>query len=123
MNDIVLENKMFCLTLGSDCRAKSLVLKSSGEQCIYKAPDIPFFSLAESRPFNNEIKLSHPNKRTVFNANSLEFDGKKLIVGFDTVAFKAVVDVKFSDRYIAFTLEDFIIVRQILKDLIWMYLL
>ena len=109
MKDIVLENKMFCLTLGSDCRAKSLVLKISGEQCIYKDSDVPFFSLTESRPFNNEIKLSHPNKRTVFNANSLDFDGKKLVVGFDTVTFKAVVDVKISDCYIAFTLEDFVI--------------
>ena len=61
---VVLEDEKFCLTLSSSCVAESLILKSNGEECLHTLEKLPFFSLTEERPYNNEIKLAHPNKRT-----------------------------------------------------------
>ena len=106
---IVLENDIFRLVLTSDCIARSLILKSNGEECICASEKTPFFSLTEERPYNNEIKLAYPTKRTVFEANRVRQEGERLIVGFERVNFEAVVEVKIASRYIAFTLTDFIV--------------
>ena len=66
---IVLENESFRLTLSESCTAESLILKSSGEECLFKGKKVPFFAIVEERPFNNEIKLAHPIRRMTFNAN------------------------------------------------------
>jgi len=106
---IILENGIFRLTLSENAVAESLVLKANGEECIAKGNELPFISLTEERPYNNEIKLAHPNKRTTFQANRIRYENGKLIVGFELITFEAVVDVKIAERYMAFTLEDFII--------------
>ena len=106
---IKLENENFCLTIGSDCTGLSLIHKASGEECLMPGQEMALFSLTEERPYNNEIKLAHPNKRTTFQANRVRMEGEKLIVGFELVTFEAVVAVKITPRYIAFTLEDFLI--------------
>lgn len=106
---IVIENKRFSLMLGDDCRVKSLICKSTGAECIKNDEDISLFSLTEERPYNNEIKLAHPNKRTTFEADRVRREGNHLIIGFELVAFEAVVEIKEEDDYAAFTLVDFII--------------
>ncbi|MBR5538986.1 MAG: hypothetical protein IKU61_03720 [Clostridia bacterium] len=108
MRNVVLENKHFRLTLGEDCIAQSLILKSTDEECLADEK-LPLFSLTEERPFNNEIKLAYPNKQTVFSANRVRREGNKLIVGFELVSFEAVVDIEEKDEYISFKLSDFIV--------------
>ena len=107
--DILIENARFQLVVGEDCIAKSLVCKANGLELLAPGVKLPLFSLTEPRPFNNEIKLAHPNKRTVFRANRLRREGDKLIVGFELVLFEAVVALTETPNYITFTLEDFII--------------
>ena len=106
---ICIENKYFVLELGEDCVAQSLVLKSTGVECLVKDSETALFSLSQERPYNNEIKLIYPNKRTVYNANRVRREGDKLIVGFEIVEFEAVVAIKESEKYVAFTLEEFIV--------------
>lgn len=106
---IIIENKELCLVLGEDCIAKSLICKKTGEECLMQDKNLSFFSLVEDRPYNNEIKLAHPNKRTVFQANRVRREGDNLIVGFEIVKFEAIVAVKEADKYISFELVDFII--------------
>lgn len=106
---VVLENDIFRLVLNSDCVAESLILKSNCLECIETSEKLPFFSLTEERPYNNEIKLAYPNKRTTFEANRVRLDGDKLIVGFELLNFEAVVDVKIASRYMVFTLTDFLV--------------
>ncbi|MBE6609801.1 MAG: hypothetical protein E7634_03945 [Ruminococcaceae bacterium] len=108
-NSIILENEKFRLELSQDCVAKSLVLKSNGAECLYKDAPMPFFSLTEERPFNNEIKLAHPNKRTTFGANRVRMEYGRLIVGFELIDFEAVVDVNITPRYMVFILKEFIV--------------
>lgn len=106
---IVLENEAFRLELSPECVAKSLVLKSNGESCLFSDALLPFFTLTEERPYNNEIKLAYPNKRTTFDANRVRMENGKLIVGFELIDFEAVVDVKITDRYMVFMLTDFLV--------------
>ena len=106
--DIVLETETFKLTVGEDAIAKSLVIKKTNEEMLLKGSDVPLFSVTQDRPFNNEIKLQHPNTRTTYKANSLSWDGERLTVGFDTAPYEAVVKVEKGAGYLRFTLEDFI---------------
>lgn len=106
---VIFENDVFRLVLTSDCIAQSLTLKSNGEECICTSEKQPVFSLTEERPYNNEIKLAYPTKRTKFEANRVRQDGQKLIVGFELLDFEAIVDVKIASRYIVFTLTDFLV--------------
>ncbi len=106
---IVIENQYFRLTIGTDAVAKSLVYLPTNEECITPDTTVPLFSVTQERPFNNEVKLAHPNTRTTFPANRVRMEEGKLIVGFAITPFEAIVDVKVAERYFAFQLVDFIV--------------
>lgn len=91
---IFIENEKFCLKLNEFCVVQSLVHKATGEECLDLSESLPLFSITEERPYNNEIKLAHPNKRTVFNANRVKREGDILFVGFELVTFEAKVLIK-----------------------------
>ncbi|MCQ2388154.1 MAG: hypothetical protein MJ138_00375 [Kiritimatiellae bacterium] len=106
--DVVLETESFKLALGDDAKAKSLVLKANGEELLDPAQGVAFFAATQDRPFNNENKLMHPNKRTTYPANRVRRDGDRLVVGFELAPYEAVVRVKAGRRQLAFTLESWI---------------
>ncbi len=107
--DLVLENNSFRLLVGADCRAKSLVHKATGQECLVTDQAIALFSVTQARPYNNEIKLAHPNKETSFQANRIRREGKRLIVGFELTPYSAVLELSEKADYLAFTLVDFIV--------------
>lgn len=107
--NIILENELCRLILGEDAQVKSLVLKTSGEECLVADREVSFFSVTQERPFNNEIKLIYPNKRTTYQANRLRREGDALIVGFELIPYEAVIRVTEAPMYIAFSLERFIV--------------
>ncbi len=108
MDYVIIENNKFCLKLSEDCIVKSLIYKPTGEECIAENENFAFFSLTQERTFNNEIKLAYPNKRMTFNANQVTRKGNKLIVGFELITFKAEIEIKEAEGYIAFELTGFI---------------
>jgi len=108
-SDVIFENDMFRLTAGGDAVAKSLLYKPLNEECLAAGEGIALFSVTQERPYNNEIKLAHPNKRTVFEANSLRRDGDRLLVGFELVPYDALLQIKETPNYIAFKLLDFVV--------------
>jgi len=105
--DIVIENEQFKLVVGSNAIAKSLTLKATGEECLMPGENMSIFSITQERPYLNEIKLAHPNKKTTFQANSIDRKGDLLIVGFELITYEAVIRVKESPAYIGFSLERF----------------
>ena len=109
MNDIPIETEVFRLLLGGDGRARSLVLKANGEELLEPGEGIPFCTTTQDRPFNNEIKLIHPNKRTTYPANRIRREGGRLVVGFDTAPYEAVVEVRAGKGFVAFALADWIV--------------
>lgn len=112
MTNVVVENARFKLTVGDDAAVRSLVIKSTGEECVPSGEDVPLFCVTQDRPFNNENKLVHPNKRTTYRANALRLDEGRLVVGFDVAPYEAVVELNVSDFYVEFKLADFIVDRQ-----------
>ena len=85
--DIVLENARFSLALSPNGAAKSLVVKSTGEECLVAGERLAFCQAVQDRPFGNEVKLIWPNKRSVYSANAVErrADGA-LVFGFETLS-------------------------------------
>jgi len=106
-NDIIIENEQVKLIIGSDGIAKSLVCKHTNEECLISRDSIPVFTVTQERPYHNEIKLAHPNKRMTFKANSIRREDNKLIVGFELVPYDAVIRINETTDYIGFTFEDF----------------
>ena len=109
--DIVLQNAYCRLVIGEDCLVKSLKLLATGEEFAVPEEEIPLFSTLQDRPFNNEIKLAHPNKRTVYPGNRLRREGDVLIAGFETAPYEARIRIREAEKYLAFELEE-ITVRQ-----------
>ena len=107
MGDISMETSSFRLVLGDDAVARSLVLKETGENLLDNRERLPFFSVTQTRPFDNELKLAFPNKRTVYAANRVRREGDLLVVGFEQECYEAVIRMKITDDYAAFFLEGF----------------
>ena len=57
MPNLVFENRIFRLEVGEDAKAKSLIIKENGEECLDTSANIPMFSVTQERPYNNENKL------------------------------------------------------------------
>ena len=111
-DDVVIENEHLKLTIGSDARAKSLVVKATGEECVDASKKVPFLTVTQDRPFDNELKLIHPNKSVVYPAAKVRRDGDALIFGFDHGMYEAKVVVKTAPGYMLFTLADFLTDRR-----------
>ena len=123
-SNIILENEAFCLTLGADAHPVSLIVKKTGEEMLdlVEAPRVSVFSVTEERPFNNEVKLAFPNKRTTYPANRVRLDsdcpaGNRLILGFEIAPFEAVIEFRIAPTYIGFRLADFIVHPEDYADL------
>ena len=106
-DDVVIENARMKLTIGADARAKSLVVKSTGDEMLDSTEDITAFSVVQDRPFNNEVKLLFANKRTEFRADRLRREGNFLYVGFELVSYEAKIAVTERPDYVLFELVDF----------------
>lgn len=105
--DVTFENEDCRLVIGDDACAKSLVVKATGEECLDPALKLPMLTVTQDRPFDNELKLIHPNKRIVYPAVSVRRDGNDsglLVFGFGHGLYEATVRVSASPRYILFRL-------------------
>lgn len=105
--NIVIQNQHFKLVIGTDAVVKSLLHLPENEECLAADEEIALCSVTQERPYNNEIKLAHPNKKTAFQANRLRRDGDILIVGFELVPYDARIRVKETPWYVSFQLFDF----------------
>ena len=105
--DVVIENARFKLVIGENARAKSLVVKATGDELLDLREDIPVFSAIQNRPFNNEVKLVFPHKITEFRANRVRREGNDLFVGFELVSYEAQIRLDERPDYVTFELVDF----------------
>lgn len=105
--DVTIKCGEFTLVVGDDAVPKSLKLNKTGEEMLAPARGRPLFSVTQERPFNNEVKLSYPNTRTVYRAKSVRRDGDLLVVSFHQAQYQALIRVKETGSYAAFTLEGF----------------
>jgi hypothetical protein len=110
--DVMIENEEMRLVIASDGIVKSLVFKPSNTECLIQGKRVPLSTITEPRPYQNEIKLAYPNKKTTFKSNAIRKDGDKLIIGYELIPWEATVAVKIAADYIAFTLEAFTLTEE-----------
>jgi hypothetical protein len=103
--DIIIENAEMKLILGHNGMAKSLIHKATGQECLEVTKQIPFFSITQYRPYDNEVMLAYPARETRFAADSVYRDGDDLIVSFELTDYEAIVGLNITDNYIGFTLK------------------
>ena len=92
--DVTIETSAFKLVIGDDATAKSLVVKSNGEEMLEPREGIPIFATTQTRPFNNEIRLVQQSKRTTYPANRVRREGDLIYVGFETAPYEVAVKVE-----------------------------
>ena len=105
-NGIVLENSDFRLVIGHDGRARSLVHKATGQECLAPQAAVPMFTVTQYRPYDNELQLAYPAKVTSFPAQSVQRRGDELIVSFALVGYEATIGLTITDNYIGFTMRN-----------------
>lgn len=98
---IVLENRHFALKLSPDGYAVSL--HAEGTECLDGTP-LPFCTLTQNRPYDNENFLIFPAKPKVFPSDRIVRDGDTLRVSFRDTYDTAVIAVDIRERYIGFRL-------------------
>ena len=101
---IVLENSDFRLVIGEDGRARSLVHKGTGQECLEPLAAVPMFTLTQYRPYDNELQLAYPARVTHFPAKSVQKHGDSLLVSFALVDYEATIVYDITDHYVAFSL-------------------
>ena len=92
--DVTIETSAFKLVIGDDATAKSLVVKSNGEEMLEPREGIPIFATTQTRPFNNEIRPVQQSKRTTYPANRVRREGDLIYVGFETAPYEVAVKVE-----------------------------
>lgn len=102
---IVIENPLFRLVLSHDGYAASLWSKAAEEECLVPDARVPFCSVKQYRPYDNENFLMYPAKPRSFPSRSIRYENGKLYVEFDGTYDIAVISVKVAETYIAFNLE------------------
>jgi len=109
MENIILENSRFRLTVGKNAIVRSLIHKESGQECLDLSEPVPLCTVTQDRPYHNEIKLSHLCAQTTFRANSVTREGNRLLVGFEVVPYQAVLEIREQPGYVAVTFADFLV--------------
>ncbi|MGN1226148.1 MAG: hypothetical protein ACI4TL_02810, partial [Candidatus Cryptobacteroides sp.] len=103
---IVLENEACALVLSEAGYALSLFDKTAGRECLdTEAGSLPFCSITQNRPYDNENFLMYPAKPKVFPSNKISYEGGKLYVEFENTADIFVIDCKLDTRNMVFSLE------------------
>ncbi|NMC37522.1 MAG: hypothetical protein GYA41_04275 [Bacteroidales bacterium] len=105
--DITIENEQVKLVISPEGFARSLTYKPSKTECLIKDKKIPFSTITEERPYQNEVKLAYPTKKTTFKSNSIRKEGDKLVIGYELIPWEATVSLKITGDYLGFTLEGF----------------
>lgn len=105
--DVIIENARMKLVIGADAVVKSLKVKGCAEELLAAGENVSAFSVVQDRPFNNEVKLLWPNRRTEYRANRLCREGDDLLVGFEQVSYGARIRLTEQDEYVLFELVDF----------------
>ena len=106
-DDIIIENDEMKLVISKDGIAKSLLYKPGNIECLVEGHKVPISTITEPRPYQNEIKLAYPTKKTTFKSNSVRKEGDNLIIGYDLIPWESTVSVKIARDYIAFTIKAF----------------
>lgn len=105
-NDVVIENAEMRLVISNDGKARSLIHKATGEECLMVGADIPLCTITQYRPYDNENFLMFPAKPRIFPSNKIERNGNELRIEFQDTYDIAIVELRITNYYIGFILKQ-----------------
>ena len=108
-SDVVIENDELRLVIGANAVPKSLLSKSTNEECLATDKNVPISVITQERPYQNEVKLAYPSEERTFKANSIKREGDLLTIGYELIPYKVSIRINIKPQYIEFKVEDFII--------------
>ena len=95
-SDVVFENDVARLVLGTDGIARSLKIKATGEELLAQPAVTPVACIEHARPYDKIAQLTHPAQMRTFLANRIERKGDVLEIGFagtrDTIDVRVTVE-------------------------------
>lgn len=94
------------LIISNDGKARSLIHKATGEECLITNADVPLCAITQYRPYDNENFLMFPAKPRTFPANKIERNGNELRIEFQDTYDIAIIELNITDYYIGFTLKQ-----------------
>lgn len=103
--DIIIENAEMRLTISNKGKARSLIHKATGEECLAQDTDVPLSAITQYRPYDNENFLMFPAKPRTFPSNKIERNGNELHIEFQDTYDVAVIELNITDHYIGFNLK------------------
>ena len=103
--DVALDGEDFRLVLSEEGFAKSLVVKSTGEECLAPGVRIPFAMILQGRPYDNEAHLMHPARPISFPSCRVARVGDSLEIGFAGEYHVLRLRVVSAGGYLAFVPE------------------
>lgn len=103
--DVIIENAEMRLVLSKDGKARSLIHKATGEECLVADADVPLCAITQYRPYDNENFLMFPAKPRTFPSNKIERSGDELRIEFQDTYDIAFIELNVTDSYIGFTLK------------------
>ena len=104
--DITIENQDLRLVIGGDGTARSLVEKSTGEECLAAGTRTPVFSMTQYAPLAGQLILLYPADAKTFPARSVRREGDRLLVAFEEAPHQVAIRLTITPAYIAFTVDQ-----------------
>ncbi len=105
--DIVIENADFRLAIAGDGTARSLIEKTSDQECLVAGEKLPAFSITQYSPLDiGQLGLLYPADAKTFGARMVRRDGDLLQVAFAGVPYEVAIRLKVARHYVAFTVEQ-----------------
>lgn len=104
-DEVIIENAEMRLVIGKDGKARSLIHKATGEECLVPDTDVPLCAITQYRPYDNENFLMFPAKPRTFPSNKIERVENELHIEFQDTYDIAIVELNITDHYIGFSLK------------------
>ena len=104
--DVVIENPELRLVIAAGGTVRSLVEKSTGQECLFTQTKCPAFSMTQYSPLAGQLILLYPADTKTFAARSVRREGDRLLVAFEGVPHEVAIGLKITSTYIAFTVDQ-----------------
>ncbi len=105
-NDIVIENAEMRLIISEDGIAKSLIHKSTGQECLATDKHISVFAIRQSDVLPSQEMLVYPAEPKLLPVEKVQRFGDRLKITFNHILHLVTVRLNITDSYIGFTVEN-----------------
>jgi len=104
--DVVLENPDFRLVISGNGIARSLIEKSTGQECLAAGIEATAFSITQYAPQAGQLLLLYPADAKAFAARTVRRMGDRLLITFGGIPHEIAIRLTITDAYLAFTVEQ-----------------